>query len=172
MPAAANVSAIATTNGAPAGVSSKAFGDPIRVESPAARITPESMGHRTPSCGYQRTSGMLDFVPRTPYTGPAFRPVRASSFLFWDRPLRVTAERRVELLTIDAHRRTGLCPPGLSHGSSSTRDSGSSAMKAASSTSFIAVLYEGLCSSCSEKASVWNFNLRNRPRDRDRKSVV
>src|SRR5688572_6601532 len=130
MPASVNVSAMATTNEAPFGVSNSAFGDPIRVESPAARMTPDSMRHRTPNYGQQRTSGTLDFVPRTPYTGPAFRPVRASSFLLWDRPLRVTAERRVELLTIDAHRRTGLCPPGLSHGSSSTRDSGSSAMKA------------------------------------------
>src|SRR5688572_15917940 len=75
---------------------------------------------------------------------------------------------RVEHLTIDAHRRTGLCPPGLSHASSSTKDSGSSAMRAASSISFIAVLFAALCSSCFVRASVWNFSLRNQPRDRAR----
>src|SRR5687767_12733398 len=73
--------------------------------------------------------------------------------------------KRVEHLTIDAHRRTGLCPPGLSHASSSTRDSGSSAMRAVSSTSFIAAQYAALCSSSSARASVWSFNKRNQPKD-------
>src|SRR5688572_19598991 len=36
---------------------------------------------------------MLDFVPRTPYTGPSFRPVRGVRPSCSDRPLRATARK-------------------------------------------------------------------------------
>src|SRR5688500_437330 len=84
------------TNGTPATSRRTAFGDPIRVESPPARMTadstcscyPTSRPHppRAASAGSihathssATTSGMLDFPTRLPYTGPAFQPGRTGS---------------------------------------------------------------------------------------------